>query len=161
MRSSTTFLTSILTTILLVSCTAPVTEETQETVAPTKEVIVTELAPAAIGPYSQAIKVDDTVWLAGQIALDPETGEMVTGSIEIETRQVMANIEAVLKASGLGFNNIVQAQVYLTDLNDYQAFNTLYAEYFSITPPARAVVQAARLPRDAKVEIMVTAVRTL
>lgn len=132
----------------------------QAPATPTKEVIASQDAPEAIGPYSQAIKVGDTVWLAGQISLDPVTGGLISGDIEIETRQVMANIEAVLEASGMSLSDIVQSQVYLTDLNEYQKFNEIYSEYFPNNPPARAVVQVSRLPRDAKVEIMVTAHRT-
>jgi 2-iminobutanoate/2-iminopropanoate deaminase len=131
-----------------------------EAPTPEKEVIASDDAPAAIGPYSQAIKVGDTVWLAGQISLDPVTGGLISGSIEIETRQVMSNIIAVLAASGLELKDVVQTQVFLTDLNEYQKFNEVYAEYFPTSPPARAVVEVSRLPRDAKVEIMMTAHRT-
>lgn len=148
--------------ILLVSCAPQTPQNTEPQIpqTPTKDVIASDDAPAAIGPYSQAIRVGDTVWLAGQISLDPVTGGLITGNIEIETRQVMANIEAVLKAAGLELKDVVQTQVYLTDLNEYQKFNEVYAEYFPSTPPARAVVQVSRLPRDAKVEIMMTAHRT-
>jgi 2-iminobutanoate/2-iminopropanoate deaminase len=148
--------------ILLASCTPQVSGPTitQEPLVPSKEVIASQDAPAAIGPYSQAIRVGDTVWLAGQISLDPVTGGLITGNIEIETRQVMANIENVLIAAGLELKDVVQSQVYLADLNDYQKFNEVYAEYFPSNPPARAVVQVSRLPRDAKVEIMMTAHRT-
>lgn len=151
-----TFLFSLL---LLTSCNAPSSETavTNPVIVPTKEVIASQDAPKAIGPYSQAIKVGNTLWLAGQIALEPTTGGLVTGSIQIETTQVMANIQAVLTAAGMSLKDVVQVQVFLSDLNDYQAFNELYAEYFPENPPARAVVQAARLPRDAKVEIMMTA----
>jgi 2-iminobutanoate/2-iminopropanoate deaminase len=148
--------------ILMASCTPQASEPatSQEQQAPSKEVVASQDAPAAIGPYSQAIRVGDTVWLAGQISLDPVTGGMITGDIEIETRQVMANIVAVLKATGLELKDVVQSQVYLADLNEYQKFNEVYAEYFPNNPPARAVVQVSRLPRDAKVEIMMTAHRT-
>ena len=147
---------------VLASCTPQQQQPSpvQSPSAPDKEVVASQDAPAAIGPYSQAIRVGETVWLAGQIALEPVTGGMVTGSIEIETRQVMSNITAVLAAAGLGLEDVVQAQVYLADLNEYQAFNEVYAEYFPSNPPARAVVQVSRLPRDAKVEIMMTAHRT-
>lgn len=147
--------------LLAAACTpqAPQQSTPQAPPAPSKEVIASQDAPAAIGPYSQAIKIGDTVWLAGQISLDPVTGGLITGNIEIETRQVMANIEAVLAASGMSLSNVVQTQVYLADLNDYQKFNEVYAEYFPNNPPARAVVQVSRLPRDAKVEIMMTAHR--
>lgn len=150
------------TLILLASCTpqSPEVSVQQEPHIPSKDVIASPNAPAAIGPYSQAIRVGDTVWLAGQISLDPVTGGLITGDIEIETRQVMANIDAVLKAAGLELKDVVQTQVYLVDLNEYQKFNEVYAEYFPSSPPARAVVQVSRLPRDAKVEIMMTAHRS-
>ena len=123
-----------------------------------REIISTPDAPPAIGPYSQAIKVRNTLYLAGQIALDPNTGKMVDGGIESQTHRVMQNLAAVLKTAGFGFDDVVQAQVFLADLNDYKAMNIVYAEYFGKTPPARAVVEAARIPRDALVEIMMVAV---
>ncbi|MAE76122.1 MAG: reactive intermediate/imine deaminase [Planctomycetes bacterium] len=126
--------------------------------APAKQVISTDRAPAAIGPYSQAIRVGNTVWCAGQIAIDPATGKMATG-IEAQTERVLYNIEAVLAAAGTDFDNVVQVIVFLADLNDYAAMNRIYAARFKNGPPARAAVQAARLPKDALVEIMVTAVR--
>lgn len=124
-----------------------------------RELIATEEAPAAIGPYSQAIRVGDTVYLSGQIAIDPATGKMVEGGIEAETRQVMKNIQAVLHAAGCDFEDVVQSKVFLANLDDYRAMNGVYGEYFKKMPPARAAVQVARLPLDARVEIMVTAVR--
>ena len=124
-----------------------------------REIISTDNAPAAIGPYSQAIRVGNTLYLAGQIAIDPATGEMVAGGIEAQTHGVLKNIEAVLNAAGFSLNDVVQAQVFLADLNDYSAMNEVYASYFQEVKPARAAVQVARLPKDALVEIMVTAVR--
>jgi 2-iminobutanoate/2-iminopropanoate deaminase len=126
---------------------------------PRREIVVTDAAPAAIGPYSQAVRVGDTLYCAGQIAIDPRTGEMVGGGIEPETRQVLANIRSVLKAAGFGPTDVVQAQVFLADLNDYATMNSIYAEVFGVSPPARAAVQVARLPKDARIEIMVTAAR--
>jgi 2-iminobutanoate/2-iminopropanoate deaminase len=123
-------------------------------------VIETDGAPAAIGPYSQAILAGSTLYLAGQIGLDPDTGEMVEGGIEAETRRVMENLGAVLAAAGFGFEDVVQSQVFLADLEEFAAMNAIYGEYFRESPPARATVQAARIPRDARVEIMMTAVRT-
>jgi 2-iminobutanoate/2-iminopropanoate deaminase len=155
-----TSLSLILLSFLVINaCTEPAPQVQAQSQEPkvVKEVISSPDAPKAIGPYSQAIKVGNTLWLAGQIALEPTTGGMVTGSIQIETTQVMSNIQAVLAAAGMGLKDVVQVQVFLSDLNDYQAFNELYAEYFPENAPARAVVQAARLPRDAKVEIMMTA----
>ena len=126
---------------------------------PQREVIATDKAPAAIGPYSQAVRVGRTLYLAGQIGLDPATGQLVAGGIEAETRQVMANIQAVLQAAGYSLEDVVQVQAYLADLEEYGAFNAVYGGYFGERPPARAVVQVARLPRDARVEVMVTAVK--
>ena len=122
----------------------------------TKRVISTEKAPKAIGPYSQAIQVNNILYLAGQIALDPLTGKMVEDKIDIQTHRVMTNLEAVLSEAGFSFDDVVQTQVFLSDLNHYKPMNEIYAEYFSNKPPARAVVQAV-LPRDALVEIMMVA----
>ena len=122
----------------------------------TKRVISTDKAPKAIGPYSQAIQVNNTLYLAGQIALDPLTGKMVEDKIDIQTHRVMSNLESVLSEAGFSFDDVVQTQVFLSDLNHYKPMNEIYAEYFSNKPPARAVVQAV-LPRDALVEIMMVA----
>ena len=124
-----------------------------------KKVIATDQAPKAIGPYSQAILVDGTLYLAGQIALDPPSGKLVEGGIEVQTRRVMQNLNAVLDAAGYRFDDVVQTQVFLSNLNHYKAMNSVYATYFDERPPARAVVQAARIPRDALVEIMMVAQR--
>lgn len=128
--------------------------------APTqRRVISTPDAPAAIGPYSQAIQVGNALYLAGQIALDPVSGEMVTGGIEAETRQVMENLGAVLEAAGFGFGDVVQSQVFLTNLDDFGAMNGVYGTYFGEGAPARATVGVAALPRGALVEILMTAAR--
>lgn len=124
-----------------------------------KKVIATDQAPKAIGPYSQAILVDGTLYLAGQIALDPSSGKLVEGGIEVQTRRVMQNLNAVLDAAGYQFDDVVQTQVFLSNLNHYKAMNSVYATYFDERPPARAVVEAARIPRDALVEIMMVAQR--
>ena len=124
-----------------------------------KKVIATDQAPKAIGPYSQAILVDGTLYLSGQIALDPSSGKLVEGGIEVQTRRVMQNLNAVLDAAGYRFDDVVQTQVFLSNLNHYKAMNSVYATYFDERPPARAVVQAARIPRDALVEIMMVAQR--
>ncbi|MBT3662485.1 MAG: RidA family protein [Candidatus Marinimicrobia bacterium] len=123
------------------------------------KVIATDQAPKAIGPYSQAILVDGTLYLAGQIALDPSSGKLVEGGIEVQTRRVMQNLNAVLDAAGYQFDDVVQTQVFLSNLNHYKAMNSVYATYFNERPPARAVVEAARIPRDALVEIMMVAQR--
>ena len=124
-----------------------------------KKVIATDQAPKAIGPYSQAILVDGTLYLAGQIALDPSSGKLVEGGIEGQTRRVMQNLNAVLDAAGYQFDDVVQTQVFLSNLNHYKAMNSVYATYFEERPPARAVVEVARIPRDALVEIMMVAQR--
>jgi 2-iminobutanoate/2-iminopropanoate deaminase len=124
-----------------------------------KKVIATNQAPKAIGPYSQAILVDGTLYLAGQIALDPSSGKLVEGGIEVQTHRVMQNLNAVLDAAGYQFDDVVQTQVFLSNLNHYKAMNSVYATYFDERPPARAVVEAARIPRDALVEIMMVAQR--
>lgn len=123
-------------------------------------VIETDRAPPAIGPYSQGILVGNTLYLAGQLGMDPETGELVEGGIVPETRRALDNLGAVLEAAGFGFEDVVQSQVFLADLEEFGAMNEVYAGYFGDAPPARATVEAARLPRDARVEIMLTAVRT-
>ena len=115
--------------------------------------ISTTYAPAAIGPYSQAVRVGSFVFLSGQIPLDPSTGKMVDGGIAEETARVMANLGAVLTAAGLTFANVVKTTIYLTDLADFQIVNDTYAKSFIGTPPARATVQVSALPRGAKVEI--------
>lgn len=128
--------------------------------APAKrEVLSTSAAPAAIGPYSQAIRVGSTVYLSGQIAIDPATGKFVEGGIEDQTHQVLRNIRAVLEAAGCSTDDVVQSQVFLADLDDYATMNAIYATYFEEAPPARAAVQVARLPKDALIEILVTAVK--
>lgn len=125
-----------------------------------REVISTFNAPAAIGPYSQAVKVGNMLYLSGQIAIDPATGQFVPGGITEQTQQVLKNSSAVLKAAGFSINDVVQCQVFLQDLNDYGALNNVYKTYFTESLPARAVVQAARIPKDALVEIMMVAVKT-
>lgn len=119
----------------------------------TKSVVSTTRAPAAIGPYSQAIRAGELVFCSGQIALDPGTGELVTGGVEAETRQVLDNLEAVLDAAGASWASVVRTTIYLVDMADFPAVNRLYGERVGETPPARATVAVAALPRGAKVEI--------
>jgi 2-iminobutanoate/2-iminopropanoate deaminase len=116
-------------------------------------------APPAIGPYSQAVRVGDTLYLAGQIGVDPATGALAPGGIAGQTRQALENCRAVLEAAGYTFADVVQAQVFLEDIDDFAAMNEVYATYFVPTAPARATVEVAGLPRGAGVEIMLTAVR--
>ena len=118
-----------------------------------KKIIATSKAPAAIGPYSQAIRIGDFLYTSGQISLDPETMEMITGDIEVETEKVLINIEAILKADGLNLNNIIKTTVYLTDLSEFTRMNQVYEKFFADTKPARACVQVAALPKGAKIEI--------
>jgi 2-iminobutanoate/2-iminopropanoate deaminase len=115
--------------------------------------ISTELAPAAIGPYSQAIRVGELVFFSGQIPLDPLSGELVGTGIAEQTEQVMKNMRAVLQAAGLGFEHIVKATIYLVDLNAFAVVNEIYGRFFSDLPPARACVQVAALPKGSLVEI--------
>jgi 2-iminobutanoate/2-iminopropanoate deaminase len=122
-----------------------------------RRTITTGRAPQAIGPYSQAIRSGDLLFLSGQIPLDPATGEMVGGGIEAEVRRVLDNIGAVLEASGVGFGDVVRTTVFLVDLADFQAMNAVYARAFGEARPARSTVQVAALPRGARVEIDVIA----
>lgn len=124
-----------------------------------KKVISTLNAPEAIGPYSQAIRVGKTVYLAGQIAIDPKNKQvMANASIEDQTRLVLENLKAVLAADGLGMEHIVTTTVFLKDLNEFGKMNEVYATFFKSAPPARATVEVARLPRDVKIEITAIAV---
>ena len=118
-----------------------------------KRIIHTDAAPAAIGPYSQAVRADDFVFTAGQIGLDPATGEMVPGGIAAQTRQALRNLQAVLEAAGASLSQVVKTTVFLQDMNDFAAMNAVYAEFFATEPPARSAVQAAALPKGALVEI--------
>lgn len=125
----------------------------------TKEIIATTQAPAAIGPYSQAVLVNGTLYCSGQIAINPETGELVSTGVADETKQVMSNIGAVLSAAGMDFSNVVKVSIFMASMNDYKVVNDIYATYFTENPPAREAVEVARLPKDVNVEISVTAVQ--
>lgn len=122
-----------------------------------KEIISTDRAPQAIGPYSQGVKAGGFLFLSGAIALDPATGEMREGGIEAETEQVMANIGALLAAAGLGFGDVVKSVIYLADMAAFATVNGIYGRFFSAEPPARVTVEVKGLPRGALVEIEVTA----
>jgi 2-iminobutanoate/2-iminopropanoate deaminase len=115
--------------------------------------ISTKTAPAAIGPYSQAVEASGFIFLSGQIPLDPGTGKMIEGDISAQTERVLDNLGAVLKAAGCDFAHIVKTTIYLVDLNDFQLVNDIYGKRFTRNPPARATVQVSALPRGAKVEI--------
>lgn len=116
-------------------------------------------APAPIGPYSQAILKDDTLYVSGQIPLNPFTGEFVIDSIEVATEQVMQNINALLSEANMTFDNVVKCSIFLKDLNDFDAVNAIYAKFFRSEPPARETVEVARLPKDVSVEISCIAIR--
>jgi 2-iminobutanoate/2-iminopropanoate deaminase len=115
--------------------------------------VSTPEAPGAIGPYSQAIRVGDFLFASGQIPLDPATGQIVAGGVAEQTHQVLQNLGAVLRAGGAGYGQVVKTTVYLADMGEFAAMNEVYGTYFSAPAPARATVQAARLPRDVRVEI--------
>jgi 2-iminobutanoate/2-iminopropanoate deaminase len=118
-----------------------------------RQIIQTDNAPRAIGPYSQAVVAGGFVFASGQIPLDPQTGEFVAGGVAEQTEQVMRNLTAVMEAAGTSLERVVKTTVFLADMNDFAAMNEVYGRYFSERPPARATVEAARLPRDARVEI--------
>lgn len=125
-----------------------------------REVIKTSSAPAAIGPYSQGIRVSagKMLFTAGQVPLDPTTGQMVAGDIKAQTRRVLENVKAILHAAGASFENVVKTTVFMTDLNEFAAMNEVYAEFFSTNPPARSTVEVRALPRGCKVEIETMAI---
>ena len=125
-----------------------------------KTIITTDNAPQPIGPYSQAVLVGNMLYTSGQIALNPETGELVTDSIEQETTQVMKNLEAVLEAADMTFENIIKASIFISDMNSFAAINAVYGQYFNeATAPARETVEVANLPKFVNVEISVIAVK--
>ncbi len=123
-----------------------------------RQAVSSPSAPAAIGPYSQAIRAGSLLFVSGQIPIDPATGALVQGDIAAQTHRVFKNLAAILEAAGASFDHVVRATVYLADMNDFAIVNEVYGTYFSSPAPARATVQAARLPRDARVEIDVIAV---
>lgn len=122
------------------------------------EVIHTNDAPAALGPYSQAIKAGNLLFVSGQVPLVPETMEVVEGDVQAQTAQSLKNLKAILAESGVDFSNVVKTTVFIKDMNEFGAINEVYAEYFGENKPARACVEVARLPKDVKVEIEVIAV---
>jgi 2-iminobutanoate/2-iminopropanoate deaminase len=126
-------------------------------VGATREAVATDRAPKAIGPYSQAIRAGELVFVSGQIPLDPATGTLVEGDVAAQTRRVLDNVGAILTEAGSAFSRVVRTTVYLQDMNDFTVMNAVYATYFPSPHPARSTVQAARLPRDARIEIDVIA----
>ena len=144
----------------LAGCVMPSSDTPGDPAVPAgRRVIATDQAPPAIGPYSQAIQVGNQLYLAGQIGLDPATRALVDGGVEAETHRTMQNLRAVLEAAGFSLADVVQVQIFLADLNEYGTVNDIYGSYFQDAPPARATVQVARIPLDARVEIMMTAAR--
>ncbi len=123
------------------------------------KVIKTELAPAAIGPYSQAVCAGNMIFVSGQLGIDPKTGQLVAGGIESQTQQAIENVKSILIDGGFEMSNVVQAQVFLADMKDFAAMNEIYAKYFTEPYPARAAIQVAALPKGGLVEIMAVAAR--
>jgi 2-iminobutanoate/2-iminopropanoate deaminase len=123
-----------------------------------KKIISTSEAPAAVGPYSQAVRVGSTIYCAGQIPLDPKSGQIVPGDIGTQTRRVLDNIAAVLRSEGVSLENVAKTTIFLTDLSDFQTVNEIYGSYFKNQPPARSTVQVSALPKGANVEIEAIAV---
>ena len=144
-------------TLFLVTACSPGAPESDSTTE--KTIIVTDQAPAAIGVYSQGIRVDNTIYVSGQLGLDPQTGELAGDDLESQVRQAIDNIEAILSAEDYGLEDVVSVDVFLDDLDNYSEFNSIYIDYFTQDFPARMVVEVARIPLDAKIEIKVIAAR--
>lgn len=125
-----------------------------------KRIIETKSAPAPVGPYSQAVEIGDTLYCSGQIAIDPTTGEVLTGDVKAQTERVMKNIEAVLAAASLNFSNVVKTTIYLINMADFAQVNEVYGRYFQSSPPARSTVAVSGLPKGVSVEIEVLAKRS-
>ncbi|MCP4754853.1 MAG: RidA family protein [Proteobacteria bacterium] len=118
-----------------------------------KEIVSTDRAPAAIGPYSQAIQAGNMLFASGQIAIDPATGEIIEGDVQAQTRQVLVNLEAILTAAGASLENVVKTTVYICSIDDFPLVNEAYGEFFKTDPPARACVEVSKLPKGAFIEI--------
>jgi 2-iminobutanoate/2-iminopropanoate deaminase len=118
-----------------------------------KNIITSEAAPQAIGPYSQAVRAGDFLFLSGQVAMDPQSGQIVAGDVKVQTQRVLQNIQAVLEAAGADLGQVVKCTVFLADMDDFAAMNEVYGKFFSQDPPARATVEVSRLPKRADVEI--------
>jgi 2-iminobutanoate/2-iminopropanoate deaminase len=123
----------------------------------TKKIITTPKAPQAIGPYSQAVRAGDFIFCSGQIAMDPETGDVIAGDIGLQTERVLHNLQAVLEAAGTGLDQVVKCTVFLANMDDFAAMNEVYGRFFPEDPPARAAVEVARLPKEVGVEIQAVA----
>jgi len=118
-----------------------------------KKIISTDNAPAAIGPYSQAVQYGDFLFVSGQIAFDPKTGDLVEGDIEVQTKRVLENLKAIIEAAGMALENVVKCSCFLSNMEDFVRFNTVYESYFGESAPARETVEVSRLPRDVQVEV--------
>ena len=118
-----------------------------------KKIISTDNAPAAIGPYSQAVQYGDFLFVSGQIAFDPATGELVEGDIEVQTKQVLENVQAIIEAAGFKLENVVKCSCFLSDMENFVSFNSVYESYFGQSAPARETVEVSRLPKDVQVEV--------
>lgn len=118
-----------------------------------KKIISTDNAPAAIGPYSQAVQYGDFLFVSGQIAFDPATGELVEGDIEVQTKRVLENVKAIIEAAGMKLENVVKCSCFLSNMGDFVRFNSVYESYFGESAPARETVEVARLPKDVQVEV--------
>ena len=124
-----------------------------------RDVVLTDKGPKPIGPYSQAIRANGFLYVSGQVALDPKTGEFVGTDIQQQTERTLENVKGILEAAGSNMHHVVKTTVFLKDINDFSAMNEVYGKFFEIDPPARATVEAARLPRDARVEIEAVATK--
>jgi 2-iminobutanoate/2-iminopropanoate deaminase len=143
-------ITAVLIAVILTGCSP------QGTI---REIISSPDAPAAIGPYSQAVRVGDRIYLSGQLGMDPATGKLAGREFEAQARQALDNQKAILEAAGFSLKDVVQCQVFVTDMNNYPAFNTIYKEYFTGDFPARAVLEVSRIPAEGLIEIMMVAER--
>ena len=128
-------------------------ENNQKEIVMSREVIATDAAPAAIGPYSQAVRAGELIFVSGQLPIHPETSAIAEGDIQAQTRQSLQNVQAILEAAGSGLDRVVKATVFLSDMEDFPKMNEIYSGFFGESPPARACVEVARLPRDVMVEI--------
>jgi 2-iminobutanoate/2-iminopropanoate deaminase len=125
-----------------------------------REIVATSDAPAAIGPYSQGVRVGNILYLSGQLGLDPDTGTFAEGGFEAQARQALENQKAILEEAGFGLEDVVQCQVFVKDMDDYRGFNAIYTEFFTENFPARAVLEVSRIPADGLIEIMMVAVKS-
>lgn len=122
-------------------------------------IVNSKKAPAPIGPYSQAVMVDNTLYVSGQIAIDAESGDLITSNIEVETEQVMSNLGYILSEAGLDFTNVVKCSIFVSDMNNFQLINAVYGKYFLQNPPARETVEVSKLPKGVNVEISCIAIK--